>query len=315
MNLAEIRLALRKRARRPGRIGALLAGAALKVTPHGTRDVNVQLWGRQLRLPAYHHLPYIVGNNPLCFMPLVHGAAALTNRTLTVVDIGANVGDSALLLESHFPGRCKFICVEPNPDWIPYLKLNTAGLSVEIIPRFLGEGQRLSVRPREPGSAAAQVSDTGDPSIPLDEICDGKEIDFIKLVTEGFEFPILRSGKRTLSRAKPALIFEWDPALWREQKEEPSDIFAWLAEFSYQDFCFFSDSGIFYCRIKGNQAETIRSLLAVAECRNGMDTPFWDVLAAPSEVCDRAIQNNVVACQRAAADIRLWNRLQPTYWQ
>lgn len=63
MSSAEIRLALMRRARRPGRIGALLAGAALKVVPHGAGDLEVQVWGRRLRLPANRHLPYIIGTH------------------------------------------------------------------------------------------------------------------------------------------------------------------------------------------------------------------------------------------------------------
>ena len=318
MTLAEIRLALLRRARRPGRIGALLAGAALKVAPHGSGDLEVQLWGRRLRLPAYHHLPFIVGNNPFCFMPLVHCAAALddpTYPTLTVVDVGANVGDSAVLIESHLPGRCKFVCIEPNTEWIPYLKSNTSGLPIEIIPRFLGEGQLLAVKPRDPGSATSKVTETGDRSLPLDEICDGRKVDLIKVITEGFDFPILRSGSRTLSSSRPALYFEWHPALWREQGEEPEGIFDWLAKFGYKDFCFFSDGGFFYCRTTCKQAETIRSLIAAADCRRGVDRLFWDVLAASPEVCDRAIRHNVIAAQKLGTEVRFWNRLQPTYWQ
>lgn len=315
MNLAEIRLALQRRARRPGRIGALLAGAALKVAPPGSRDLQVQLWGRRLRLPAYHHLPFIVGNNPLCFMPLVHCVAALSEPVLTIIDIGANVGDSAAMIESHLPGRCKFVCIEPNTEWIPYLKANTSGLPVEIITRFLGEGQLLEIRPRAPGSAASRVTQTGARSLPLDEVCDARKVDLIKVVTEGFEFPILRSGSRTLSSGRPAVLFEWDPPLWRDQGEEPAGIFDWLAELGYRDFCFFADGGFFYCRTTFNQAETIRSLIAAADCRRGIDGLYWDVLAASPEVCDRAVRNNVFAIQKLATDVRFWNRLQPTYWQ
>jgi len=279
MNLDEIRLTLLRRARRPGRFCALLAGAALKVAPRGSGDMNVDLWGRRFRLPADHHLPFIVRSNPLCFMPLVHCAASLVDSGLTVVDVGANNGDTAALLESYLPGRCKFVCVEPNAEWLPYLRANTSGLSAEIIHRFIGEGQLLEISSRDPGTAGSRVTEHGEQSISLDEICDGRKVDLIKIDTDGFEFPILRSGRAVLSRC-PALFFEWLPALWKEQGEDPAAIFDWLAGFGYKDFCFFSDGGFFYCRTTYNQPETIRSLVAAAECRRGIETLSWDVFAA-----------------------------------
>jgi hypothetical protein len=76
------------------------------------------------------------------------------------------------------------------------------------------------------------------PSISLDEICSGRQIDSIKVDTDGLDFPILR----TLCATKPTLFFEWDPARWREQGEDPASVFDWLVEVGYEDFCLFADS-------------------------------------------------------------------------
>ncbi|HEV3329398.1 MAG TPA: FkbM family methyltransferase [Bryobacteraceae bacterium] len=248
-------------------------------------------------------------------MSLVHCAAALSAQTLAVVDVGANVGDSVILLERHLPGRCKFLCIEPNPEWLPYLKANTAGIPVEIIPCFIGEGQLLAVNSSAPGTAGSKITETGDRSRPLDEICEGRQIDLLKVDTDGFDFPILRSGSRTLSSRKPALFFEWDPLLWKEQGEDPEGVFEWLSTLGYKDCCFFADGGFIYCRTTLGQAEPFRSLVAAAECRRGIDKPYWDVFVASSEACDRAIQQNVAAAQALTSKVPLWTRLQSTYWQ
>jgi FkbM family methyltransferase len=266
-----------------------------------------------LRVPANHHLPFIVGSNPFWSMSLAHCAAALGDASLVILDIGANIGDTAILLESQIPGRCQFVCIEANQEWLPYLAANTIGLPVEIIRCFVGEGQHVAVQATAPGSARSTITESGERSLPLDEICQGRQIDLIKIDTDGFEFPILRSGNRTLSSRRPALFFEWDPAAWRENQENPEEVFNWLAGLGYEDFCFFSDGGLFYCRTK--QAETIRSLIAAADARRAIDAIYWDVLAASREVCDRAISHNVLAAQKLAAKIQPWNRLQPTYWQ
>lgn len=309
----QTRLKLLRRAKRPGRLGALLAGAALKLIPSSPGDLQVELWGRPLLFPAAHHVPFIVGNNPFWSMPLVHCLAALPGERLTVVDVGANIGDSVAILESHHPGRLDFICVEANPEWVPYLKVNTAGLPVEIIQSFVGEGQSLVVKPTAPGSAGSQINQSGEPSRTLDEICNGRHVDLIKIDTDGFDFPVLRSAARILSSQRPALFFEWDPSSWREQGESLQCVFTWLSQFGYDDFCFFSDGGYFYCRT--NQPNTIESLIQVAECRRSIDALHWDVFAAPSAVCDHAIRNNVNAAYALAEKVKFWNRLQPTYWQ
>jgi FkbM family methyltransferase len=314
MNLAEIRLALQRRSRRPGKIGALLASALFRLASTPTGDVEVRVWGTRLRLPADHHLPYIVGTNPLWSVPLVNCAAALNRSALTVVDVGANVGDSVVLLESHLPGMCRFVCVEPNSEWVPYLTANTAGLPVEIIQSFIGEGQHLEIKEGEPGTAGSQIAASGQRSIPLDEICSGRKVDLIKVDTDGFDFPILRSGRHTLSTTRPALFFEWDPPMWRRQGENPASVFDWLAEAGYEDVCLFADSGFFACRMGTKAADMTQSLIAIAESRQGIDNVYWDVFAASAEACDRAVQNNLKAIRKLTETVHHWNRLQPTYW-
>jgi len=128
---------IRRRARRRWTVGAFYAGAALKVTPDAAETWRSCSGDGGFRVPSSHHLPFIVGANHfgLC---LVHCAAALSDANLTVVDVGANVGDSAILLESYLPGRCKFICIEPNSEWTPLLDGNTIGLPVEIMRCFIG---------------------------------------------------------------------------------------------------------------------------------------------------------------------------------
>jgi len=313
-NLAEIRLALLKRSRRPGRLGALLASRLLRLAKAPTGSVEVPVWGKRLRLPATHHLPFIVGTNPLWSIPLINCVEALDRPVVTIVDIGANVGDSVVLLESQLPGLSRFVCVEPNPEWVPYLTANTAGLPVEIIHDFIGEGQHLTIKEGDPGTAGSQIAASGRRSIPLDEICSGRQIDLIKVDTDGFDFPILRSGRSSLCATHPALFFEWDPPKWREQGEDPASVFDWLVGLGYESFCLFTDSGFFACRIGTNAKEVIQSLAAVAASRQGIDNIYWDVFAAPAEVCDRAVQNNFKAIRRLADTVHHWNRLQPTYW-
>lgn len=313
--LASIRLGLRRRARRPGRLGALLAGAALRVVPETRGDITVSVWGRKMRLPAEHHLPYIVGTNPFWSMSLVHCVDALkTGAPVNVIDVGGNVGDTPILLESCLPGRCRFLCIEPSTEWLPYLRENTRDLPVEVMSCFVGEGQRLEMNPSGEGSAGSRQSAAGVQSVRLDEICAGKDVDLIKIDTDGFDFPILRSAEATILEKHPAIFFEWAPELWSQQGEDPEAVFEWLRQMGYQDVCLFADGGFLYCRAATGQRATFRSLVAAAQSRRNIDRLYWDVFAAPEEVCEAAMNKNTEALAVLTARVPAWNRLQPTYW-
>jgi FkbM family methyltransferase len=67
---------------------------------------------------------------------LARGLAAQSPEALRVLDIGANVGDSALQILSVADARV--LCVEADPYWRRYLELNTGGnADVQIVSALL----------------------------------------------------------------------------------------------------------------------------------------------------------------------------------
>lgn len=311
-----LRLSLMRIAHQPSRLAALSARTALRFLPRSTRNVRVILWGRSLLLPPGHHLPYIVGLNPLWSMPIIDclRATSVPGKPLHVVDVGANIGDTVAIIESYMPGQCRFLCIEPNVEWTPFLHENSRGLPVEIISCFVGEGQQLTLKAGGPGTAGSQVSATGVQSKRLDDICSSKSVDFIKVDTDGFDYPILRSSESTLQRARPALYFEYDPAFWVEQGEDPVAVFKWLADRGYSDFCFFSNVGILHCRFSGAPTELIKSLIDVAAMRRGIDNLHWDVFASTADRCDVAIRLHQLRIERTKSKIEEWRDLRPAFW-
>jgi len=309
-------LYLLRQTRRPSRIGGLCAGILLRVLPSPRGEMTVRLWGRPVTMEAEHHLPYIVGTNPLWGMPLVQCLSTL-DGTVEFLDVGANIGDSVVMIEAFDPGRCRYTCFEPNAAWRRFCERNTRGLPVTLLDTFVGEGQAVCLEAGSPGTAGsrAAATKTGQRSVPLDELARGKRVDFIKIDTDGFDFSILRSGAGLLREQRPSLFFEWDPALWTASGEDPMGVFHFLKQCGYDEFCFFSDAGMLHCRMSGVSEPLLRSLITSALSRREIDNLHWDVFAADASRCEAAAVANARAVSAARERIHHWHRLQPAFWQ
>jgi hypothetical protein len=141
----------RARARRV--LGKLL----LRALPRVRGPVQARIFGREVTLDAQHHLPAILAAHPLWSRALIHVVSALRAPSPTIVDVGANIGDTVLLIEQAHAGRCQFVCVEPDPTYFAQCETNVRHLGrVELHRRFIGEGgHRLRVERGAPGTATS----------------------------------------------------------------------------------------------------------------------------------------------------------------
>jgi FkbM family methyltransferase len=301
-----------------------LCGAALRHNP----VVRANVWGQSLYMRANHHLPLIVTANPMWSLPLIHAVRALEKDSVQVIDVGANIGDTVALLESHLPGVCRYLCIEPDENFHALCEWNTLNNErVTLRQCFLGDtgSSELIVEHREPGTATTRirsVADTrngkGRPGQTLDDVAatlGGAPVDLIKIDTDGFDYKVLRSAVNTLKAHRPLLFFEWDPTLWKAQGEDPLDVFGFLGQLGYLCFAFFSDPGFFQTVLSPTDSASIESLCSATLARRGVDNIYFDVLAGPPEICNKAIQLNIEATRNCGARKQLWQRMQPAYWQ
>ena len=87
------------------------------------RKVVRDVQGVRMVLPWSHRLPDYATHNPNYGQNLVEVARLLAEtRPLTVMDIGANVGDSALQILHAADG--KVLCVEGDTAYLEFLHLN-----------------------------------------------------------------------------------------------------------------------------------------------------------------------------------------------
>jgi len=276
------------------------------------RLVSATVYGRSLTMPAEHPLPATVMEFPQYNRPLGLAVKAILasdtgNSVLSVIDVGANIGETIAIIEDHYPGKSLYLCLEADKDLAELCELNHAGNDrVQVKQCYIGEEEGASVRLEDDGRANPSTKRvTGDHS---DESDYGKlvrldtaampfaeannAISLIKVDTEGYDFSVLRSAPDILKRYKPAIYFEWFPRLLLDLHEEPWSGFEYLATFGYRHFVFFTGYGDYYCKISDPDRIVLRSLSSVA--LTSKSDLYFDVFASTQEgVCDELVKASI----------------------
>lgn len=146
----------------------------------------------------------------------------VANDSETILDIGANIGCTALL----FGGLAKSVyAFEPSQSTFAFLEKNIlrSGLK-NVFPQNIGLGAEpgeytLTFAPsnRSGGFVSNQTQASAGHTVEkivirqLDEVVNSltlQKIDFIKIDVEGFEGNVLRGAAKTLSAHKPIVVLE-----------------------------------------------------------------------------------------------------------
>lgn len=178
----------------------------------GDPIVRYRVGAVELELPLSHELPFYQHDHPRYDRQL--GAIA-ANLGGPVVDIGANVGDTAAAIraESDVP----ILCVEGDPRFFALLERNARVIGGVEVQRAFVEGPARGRIERGAGTANVVEGDDKLPSKPLAQIL-GEHSAFakpalLKLDTDGMDVPILLANLPLLEELRPVLFFEYDPHL------------------------------------------------------------------------------------------------------
>lgn len=203
----------------------------------GDPTVRYRIGEVELELPLSHELPFYQHDHPRYDRQLGAIAATLGGP---VVDVGANVGDSAAAIraESEVP----ILCVEGDATFFALLERNARAIGGVELERALVEGPaRGRIRG---GAGTARVVEGGDalPSKPLAQILDEHRAfarpALIKLDTDGMDIPILLANLPLLAELRPVLFFEYDPYLGADP-----EIFERLREVGYATADWYENTG------------------------------------------------------------------------
>lgn len=172
------------------------------------------------------------------------------------LDIGANIGDSAVAIRSVVGGP--ILCVEGNPAFLPYLQANLRPLpgTNRVIPNFIRPSQAddvdFEVRTTEgtahlvPRHVVMQEQSTGTMTTVREILAANADLGPVKLLktdTDGFDFAILLGALESLALDTPILFFEFDPLIGNSNPTDAVAAVEGLAGIGYRSVVVYDNYG------------------------------------------------------------------------
>lgn len=210
------------------------------------RAVERRVQGVRLVMPRSHRLSEYAARYPRYGQNLVDLAGLLGDHTqeLSVVDVGANIGDSALQVLRRTDAR--ILCVEGDPYWAAYIRRNVANEDrIEIEEALVAtHATTASTSPTRVGGTTrfgdgnASTSQPPSSLIMADDLRDRHSrfdhADLIKSDTDGYDVALIPALAQAWRDSRPVLFFEYDPELTATAGlENPSRVWEELAQLGY----------------------------------------------------------------------------------
>ena len=251
------------------------------------------------RLPDYAAAVPAYGQNVVRLAELL----AVADSPLEVVDVGANIGDTALQILQHVDAR--ILCVEGDPYWLRWLSANTdAHPHVTIVPGLLTPGAApLAMTPLRRSGTTRFVTGDDDGSagtLAVEELRlrhpDFGAVRLVKSDTDGYDVVLVPSLAAAYATSRPVLFFEYDLGLSRAAGNDPGQVWQELAALGYATVS-----------VWGNFGEPVATLDVAALCAEadiskvtGSSATYWDVAVAHRDdaVGSAAVRDSLGAQQR-----------------
>lgn len=258
----------------------------------GDPPVEFDVDGTRLRLPLSHGLPSTRRIWPLYAENLGEVARQvfrLGGRTM--IDVGANVGDSAAIVKARAP-EMAILCIDADPVYLPYLRFNTAQWAdVEIAaPVLLAERTGDVSGELERGQGTSRFLPTARGSVPAislgDLLRDRSRFTkpaLVKSDTDGFEEQVLRGAASVLAQSRPVLFLEYAPRLLRSAGGDGLGMLAWLRSIGYDRAVFYDKYGslMVHCSLKDEALLRDLDAYAARNAESGVD--HYDIVMSTPE--------------------------------
>jgi FkbM family methyltransferase len=217
------------------------------------RYVRYTLDGSEMLLPLAHDLPLFRAHYPQYSSNVGRLCAAMTKKypELTLIDIGANVGDTVAIVRAQV--NCPILCVEADEYYFALLQHNVASRGfkdVELVKTFVAseagemKGELVSgggTAHFEQGSAAGMR--TQRLSALAAEHARFAAAKVVKIDTDGFDCSIMAAELDWLAAKRPMVFFEYDPYFFRTQPYDGTRIFADMSRIGYRAAIFYDNRG------------------------------------------------------------------------
>ncbi len=216
------------------------------------RPVIREVQGVRLVLPWSHRLPDYATWGPLYGQNLVELARGLAEAAppLTVLDVGANVGDSAVQILNAADG--KVLCIEADRAYLDFLHRNVdSDKRVSVVEALLvvDEGSSGGTAVRTGGTtrfvkgAATDAMPTVSATRLRNDNPAFRDLRLVKSDTDGYDVNLVPAIAEAWADARPVLFFEYDPYLTRLADLDPLAVWPRLAELGYRHVAVWDNGG------------------------------------------------------------------------
>lgn len=208
----------------------------------------------------------------------------------TIIDIGANIGDTAALIATY--SKSKLILVEASDYFFEILARNVKQFPNEVVLKktLISSGEAVSGSLHyRGGTAYFHASENGEAKIKTERLADVADSNthFVKVDTDGFDVGILSASLDWLAANHPAVVFE---------NEIPDDkallavngLIDALKERGYEYFVVWDDPGLHIVSTSSVDVlkDLNRYLLKLSQDKSRSDICNYDVLCLHRDDAD-----------------------------
>ncbi|MFN3665789.1 MAG: FkbM family methyltransferase [Sediminibacterium sp.] len=276
----------------------------VKVNVHSDKKVN-----RIKKVTVGNYLLEMPGNNPqISTYKYDPGANSQLGRlsvcvagkypTLSVLDIGANVGDTIAIIKSAI--ELPVIGIEGDDFAFEFLKRNTMSLkNITLIKTFLGEkieSKKVSMEKSGWNTTLIPNEDNGETihlktldEVLAEEHLQNRTLKLLKIDCEGFDTIILRGSAKLIREKRPVIYFEYNRTNMDAIGEDGLSTLLTLSAVGYRNVIFFDNKGRFIMNAPIDQEGIITDLHRYAQADNSC-IAYYDICLFHEDDTDLAQQ-------------------------
>jgi len=246
--------------------------------------VSLKLCNYELTIPFLHNITIYRRMYPLYSSAVGRIPLYLSEKysDLTIIDIGANVGDTAAIIKCQI--NKPILCIEGSEFYANLLKRNVEQFdSVYVENTFVGPKVNSN-------QTFTEFKGTGR----ILEKSEGhsqrhpgfKNTKFIKIDTDGYDNKIIRNEFKFINENRPVIYFEYDPKLLEKNNDEGLSIFRFFEEMNYNKLIIYNNYGEYLLMTEVKNASLLQDIHQFYK-RFGADK-YCDICVFPVEDDDIA---------------------------
>lgn len=238
--------------------------------------IPYKLWNFIIKIPFSHNLPVVTSlhKNYNTNLPRIAEYINTKYSNPLIVDIGANVGDTAALLRSFI--NYPLMCIEGDANFYSLLKINTQKMKdIVYVNSYLGEKDERINASVQTERGTGTISSTENSFLQtkkldtvVNDIPEFKNTKLLKIDTDGFDFKILKGSTELLQTSKPVIFTEFDQNLMKQINENYNDMFDFFRMYNYEHIIFYDNFGDYLICLNISEKEKLEDITSYFDKRN-----------------------------------------------